>query len=86
MPVKYKLTDAQISERKLYNEIGWPYLLTPAQLELYEMKSIDTLKRYLLGRDDAPFISFDRGGVIPRLAWEKFKAVVSVGGTYSGEL
>ncbi|CCJ66921.1 hypothetical protein Q5C_05870 [Leuconostoc pseudomesenteroides 4882] len=40
-----------------------------------------------MSRPDAPYIKFDeRGGVIPRMAWEKFKACISIGKTYEGEI
>lgn len=86
MATAYQLTPEKIEELKLYHLIGWPPSLTMSQLELYERKSITTLRKYLLSRPDAPFIEFDRGGIIPLLAWEKFKAAVSVGKTYDGEI
>ncbi|MDI6497156.1 hypothetical protein QMA66_01380 [Leuconostoc suionicum] len=82
----FKLTPEDIEEIKLNNEIGWPASLTVKQLELYERKNVATLKKYLLSREDAPFISFERGGIIPLRAWEKFKACVAVGKTYEGEI
>ncbi|ADG39936.1 hypothetical protein LKI_01965 [Leuconostoc kimchii IMSNU 11154] len=86
MATAYQLTPERIEELRLYHEIGWPPSLTMNQLELYERTNIATLRKYLLGRPDAPFIPFDRGGIIPLLSWEKFKAAVSVGKTYDGEI
>ena len=86
MAKAYQLTPEKIEELRLYHEIGWPPSLTMRQLELYERKNISTLRKYLLDRPDAPFIKFERGGIIPLLAWEKFKAAVSVGKTYGGEI
>ncbi|CUR63427.1 hypothetical protein KII98_02830 [Leuconostoc gelidum subsp. gasicomitatum] len=86
MAIAFQLTPERIEELRLYHEIGWPPSLTMNQLELYERTSITTLRKYLLGRDDAPFIPFERGGIIPLLSWEKFKAAVSVGKIYDGEI
>ena len=83
----WELTDVRKQQIKTYNEIGWPASLTIPVLELYEQMSISTIRKHFLCRPDAPYIKFDeRGGVIPRMAWEKFKACLSVGKTYEGEI
>lgn len=86
MATAFQLTPERIETLKLYHDIGWPPSLTVLDLELYERTNIATLRKYLLSRDDAPFIAFERGGIIPLKAWEKFKATVAVGKTYDGEI
>ena len=87
MAKKFELTEERKQQIKTYNEIGWPASMTIPVLELYEQMSITTIRTHFLSRPDAPYIKFDqRGGVIPRMAWEKFKASMSVGQTYHGEI
>lgn len=83
----FELTEERKQQIKTYNEIGWPASLTMSVLELYEQMNIGTIRTHFLSRPDAPYFKFDlRGGVVPRLAWEKFKACVSVGKNYEGDL
>lgn len=87
MAKTFELTDERKQQIKTYNEIGWPASLTIPVLELYEQMSISTIRKHFLSRPDAPYLKFDeRGGVIPRMAWEKFKACISIGKTYEGEI
>ncbi|WP_273711477.1 hypothetical protein [Leuconostoc mesenteroides] len=87
MATSFQLTPERIEKIETYNRIGWPNLMTISLLELYTQTSQDTLRSVFLSRNDAPFIKYhQRGGVIPRKAWDAFTAAISVGKTYEGEI
>ncbi|MFP7243116.1 hypothetical protein [Pediococcus pentosaceus] len=84
MTQQFALSEEQKERRRLYHEIGWPNSLNKQDLIIFEMKSWETIEKYILSNTGAPSIPMGRGFLIPLSDWIAFKSAVAMHREYKG--